>query len=109
MKLLLKIPKKNKSECYLELLGPLNSSRVELLDQKRLVHQLTSLDRRVRSGRDIVDNFGSGGHDDLSNVVALVVTVASVRKRVVRIRSLSSGSDYRDDEELPTRGWKRFA
>jgi len=64
---------KSKSELYLEFLGPLNSSRVELLDNKRLISQLCSLDRRVRSGRDIVDNFH--GHDDVANAAALACSI----------------------------------
>lgn len=58
------------SELYLELLPLLTSGRVELLDSKRLLSQLGSLERRVRQGgKDAVDH-PPGGHDDLANAVA---------------------------------------
>jgi hypothetical protein len=44
---------KTRSELYLELLGPLNSGQVDLLDHPRLVAQLCTLERRTsRAGRD---------------------------------------------------------
>jgi len=59
-----------KSELYAELLPLINSGKLELLDDKRLVAQLTSLERRTsRAGKDSIDH-GPGGHDDLANVVA---------------------------------------
>jgi len=62
---------KSKSELYLEFAGLLNQNRVELLDNKKSLIQLRSLERKTRSGgRDSIDNFYSGGHDDLSNVIA---------------------------------------
>lgn len=58
------------SELYLELLPLLTSGRVELLDNKRLLSQLGSLERIVRQGgRDQVTH-PPGGHDDLANAVA---------------------------------------
>jgi hypothetical protein len=48
---------KSKSDLYCALLPLLNSRRVELLDNKRLVAQLCSLERRVaRGGRDSIDH-----------------------------------------------------
>ena len=59
-----------KSELYLELLPAINSGKVELLDNTRLLAQLRSLERRTsRIGRDTVDH-GPGGHDDLANAAA---------------------------------------
>jgi len=61
---------RSKSEIYLELLPPLNSGRIELLDHDRLVQQLVRLERRTsRSGKDSVDH-APGGHDDLINAAA---------------------------------------
>jgi hypothetical protein len=66
-----------KSELYGELLPLINSRRVALLDNGRLVSQLTALERRTsRAGRDSIDH-PPGAHDDLANVVAGAVTMAS--------------------------------
>ena len=63
---------KTKSEFYLNLLPLLNNDRVELLDNARLKSQLGSLQRKTRSqGRDVIDNFLPGGHDDCANAVAM--------------------------------------
>lgn len=59
-----------RSELYLELLPALNSGRVRLLENKRLMFQLCGLERRAsRTGKDIV-NHAPGGHDDLINAAA---------------------------------------
>jgi hypothetical protein len=59
-----------RSELYLELLAPINSGSVELLDNARLIGQLAGLERRVgRSGKDAVDHR-PGSHDDLANAAA---------------------------------------
>ncbi len=60
----------SKSDLYRELLPALNSRRVELLDQPRLLAQLGGLERRTsRSGKDAIDH-APGGHDDLINAAA---------------------------------------
>jgi hypothetical protein len=59
-----------RSELYLALLPLINSERVELLDDERLVNQLTGLERRTsRGGRDSVDH-APGSHDDRANACA---------------------------------------
>jgi hypothetical protein len=59
-----------KSVLYQTLLPLINSARIELLDQPRLVNQLCGLERRTaRSGRDSIDH-APGGHDDVANAVA---------------------------------------
>jgi hypothetical protein len=64
------ISEKPKSALYGELLPLLNSGRVDLLDNQRLLNQLCSLERRTaRSGRDSIDH-PPGGHDDVANVCA---------------------------------------
>ena len=61
---------KAKSDLYQDLLALLNSRRVELLDDPRLVSQMVSLERRTaRSGRDSIDH-PPNAHDDLANAVA---------------------------------------
>jgi hypothetical protein len=59
-----------KSDLYKELLPVVNSRRVELLDDAKLVAQLVSLERRVgRGGRDSIDH-PPGMHDDVANAAA---------------------------------------
>ena len=61
---------KNKSDLYREFLPMLNSGKVNLLDNKRLVDQLTSLERHTtRIGKDSIDH-PPGQHDDIANAVA---------------------------------------
>jgi len=68
---------KSKSDLYCALLPLLNSGRVELLDNKRLVAQLCSLERRVaRGGRDSIDH-PQGMHDDVCNSMAGAVVLAA--------------------------------
>ena len=65
---------RSKSEIYRDVLPALNSSRVKLLDNARLVAQLVSLERRTaRGGRDSIDH-PPGAHDDLANAVSGAVT-----------------------------------
>jgi hypothetical protein len=58
---------KPKSDIYRDALPLINSGRVSLLDNQRLVAQLAGLERRTaRSGRDSIDH-APGGHDDIAN------------------------------------------
>ena len=67
----------NRSELYLATLPLLNSGRVSLLDNRRMVAQFVGLERRTsRAGKDSVDH-GQGGHDDVANAVAGVLTLAA--------------------------------
>ena len=70
------------SQIYLEFLPMLNSGQVELLDHKKMLIQLQSLERKTGKGRDSIDH-PPGGHDDLVNVVAgvSVLQVLSKKKR----------------------------
>jgi hypothetical protein len=59
-----------KSDLYLDLLAAINSRRVALLDNARLISQLVGLERRTaRSGRDSIDH-APGAKDDVVNAVA---------------------------------------
>jgi hypothetical protein len=52
----------------------LNSGKADLIDNKVMLNQLVSLERRVaRGGRDSIDH-PPGGHDDVANAVAGVIT-----------------------------------
>jgi hypothetical protein len=66
-----------KSDLYRDLLPLLNSRRIELVDNDRLVQQLVGLERRsARSGKDSIDH-GPGGHDDVCNAVAGLAAISS--------------------------------
>ena len=64
-----------KRELYIDLLPLINSRRIQLLDNGRLISQLVSLERQVvRGGRDSIDH-PRGQHDDLANAVAGLASV----------------------------------
>lgn len=61
---------RDRSAIYLDALPLFTSGRVRLLDNKRLVSQFASLERRTSAGgKDRVDH-GPGGHDDVCNSAA---------------------------------------
>lgn len=61
---------KPRSGLYGELLPLLNSERVELLEDARMIRQLCSLERRTtRSGKDSIDH-PPNGNDDVINAAA---------------------------------------
>jgi hypothetical protein len=61
---------KPKSAIYLELLGPLYSGQVELLDHPRLIHQLCAPERRTARNVKDSSEHPPNGHDDVINAVA---------------------------------------
>src|SRR5579863_7930270 len=66
-----------RSELYLAFLPLVNSGRLDLLDNTRMVAQFVALERRTgRSGKDSVDH-SPGAHDDLANAVAGVAQIAA--------------------------------
>jgi hypothetical protein len=73
--------KRNRSECYLELLPLLTAQRVELLDDARLIGQLTALERRAGRLRDIIDH-PPGQHDDVANAAAIALLAAQAEPLV---------------------------
>jgi hypothetical protein len=84
---------KSKSELYVDMLPWLNSRNVDLLDNDRLVQQLTGLERRTgRTGKDSIDH-GPGGRDDLANAVAGALAMLDRR----------SSSDFYRPLEYPKR------
>ena len=68
---------RNKSEIYRDFLPLLNSGRVVLPRNDRLIRQLTSLERTTArgSGRDNIDH-PAGQHDDVANAVAGAAVLA---------------------------------
>jgi hypothetical protein len=68
-----------------DLLPLINSRRIELVDDARLLNQLCALERRTaRGGRDSIDH-PPGGRDDVVNTVA---GLASINNR------LDSGNSF---------------
>ncbi len=63
---------KDRSAIYTDFLPQLTSGRTRLLDDARILNQLTSLERRTGAGRDKIDH-APGAHDDCANVVAGVL------------------------------------
>jgi hypothetical protein len=75
----------NRSELSLETLPLLNSKRVRLLDNARLVNQIAGLVRKTsRGGRDIVDH-SPNGRDDLCNAAAGVFAVGAMPTNSVSV------------------------
>ena len=72
----------NKSQLYLELLPRICSKEIELLDNERLIVQLSNLERRCRSGGNDIIDHPTGGHDDLANVVAGISKICG-RPRII--------------------------
>jgi hypothetical protein len=74
-----------KSELLLNFVPELNSGRVRLLDNARLVSQLVGLERRVTSaGRETVDH-AAGRHDDVANAAAgCIALLARQRRRLAK-------------------------
>jgi hypothetical protein len=67
---------RNRSEIFLEFLPILTASACVLLDQPRLIGQISQLERRTgRGGRDSIDHM-RGAHDDLAVVAAAALVAA---------------------------------
>jgi hypothetical protein len=74
-----------KGGLYLGLLPLLNSGKVRLLNNKRLVSQLLGLERNTaRGGKDSIDH-ARGGHDDVANAAAGALVLALVKKGFMRV------------------------
>ncbi len=81
---------KAKSDLYRDLLPLINSGRIELLDDARLVNETCGLERKTaRSGKDSIDH-APGQHDDVVNAVALALTQVTVNAAPVGICALLS-------------------
>ena len=94
---------KPKSDLYTDLLPLLNSRRIELLDNQRLLAQLVGLERRTaRGGRDTIDH-APGAHDDLANCVAGVAALC-VNQPSINYKAWNDDSSSED----PNDGWRRL-
>jgi hypothetical protein len=68
---------KTRSEIYAEILPHFMTRSLELLDNRKLVAQFASLERRTaRAGRDSIDH-PVGSHDDCSNAAAGCLVLAA--------------------------------
>jgi len=71
---------RNRSELYLHLLPLLTAGTAVLLDQPRLVGQISQLERRTgRGGRDGIDHM-RGAHDDLAVAAAGALVLANEQR-----------------------------
>jgi hypothetical protein len=76
---------RDRSMIYQDVLPLFTSGRVRLLDNRKLVSQFASLERRTSSmGRDRIDH-GPGGHDDLCNSAAGAMMAASAADKRPRL------------------------
>jgi hypothetical protein len=74
-----------KSAIYVNFLPLINSGRVRLLGNQRLVGQFLNLERTTsRAGRDSIDH-APGGHDDVANAVAGALLAATAKKPTMQI------------------------
>lgn len=75
----------SKSDLYMELAPMVTSGQVALLDNKKMVVQLATLERRPsRTGKDLIDH-APGGHDDVINAAAGAIVTAGKRgRRMIR-------------------------
>jgi hypothetical protein len=86
---------KPKSDLYRDLLTLINSRKIDLLDDARLLTQLVGLERRTArgTGRDVIDH-APGAHDDVANALA---GLAATAKRSSYPSDLSWVSDSPPD------------
>jgi hypothetical protein len=72
-----------KSDIYRDVLPLLNSRKVQLLDDRRLISQLHGLERRTaRGGKDSIDH-APGAKDDVANSVAGALLLAVAVKPMI--------------------------
>ena len=97
---------KPKSDLYQDMLALFNSRRIELLDNPRLISQLTALERRTaRGGRDSIDH-APGAHDDLANAVAGVASGCLINP-VSEYRRFLHAACGDDDDPCGRKAWQR--
>jgi hypothetical protein len=99
---------KSKSELYIDLLPLVNSGRILLLDNARMLDQLCALERRTaRSGRDSIDH-PPHGHDDLINAVAGIASgfiTTPIFDLSLMLDGVDEGGDNGPDGARSSRAW----
>ena len=92
---------KPKSDIYRDFLPLVNSGRVRLLDDDKLLAQVVGLERRVsRGGRDLIDH-PPGAHDDLANAAAGALSIMSDPVAEYTYGMMNNVSDRADDRWTP--------
>jgi hypothetical protein len=82
-----------------------NSGKVDLIDNAKMINQLVSLERRTtRGGRDLVDH-PLGQHDDLADSCAGAAVLAASTSSYASDLLCGSGDDDRDSA---MRQYQRF-
>jgi hypothetical protein len=95
-----------KSDLYRDLLPLINSRRIELLDNPKLIAQLVNLERRVpRGGKDSIDH-PPGAHDDLANAIAGLAAINSQFGSFDTSYTWFNGRN--ENEEDPNEAWQRM-
>lgn len=70
------IARKSRSDIYVDVLPLINSTSINLLDDKKLIAQLCTLERKTSTrGKDVIDH-PPGGHDDLANAACGAIDLA---------------------------------
>jgi hypothetical protein len=83
---------RDRSAIYEDLIPGLTSGKVRLLDNKRLVSQLASLERRVSSlGKTRIDHGPSGADDVANSCAGAVVLAVAGKKSIVFTDELLAG------------------
>ncbi len=76
---------RNRSEIYLDALPLFTSGCARILDNKRLINQFSTLERKTSSvGKDRV-NHPIAAHDDCANASALAMVLATIKKQQSRM------------------------
>jgi hypothetical protein len=90
------------------LLPLLNSERIELPDNARMVSQLSNLERRTaRGGKDSIDH-PQGQHDDLANVVAGLASLTTAASDGASIELLQRCNGTFDEEAAAQRALQQL-
>ena len=98
---------KSKSDLYVDLLPLINSARIQLLNQPKMLGQLLALERKTaRSGRDTIDHPEGPHHDDLINCVAGVASLATAKQIDVSLSWVDGNSATESDREEEARRWR---
>jgi hypothetical protein len=83
---------KPRSELYVEFLPYVNSGRVDLLDNQRMVGQFVGLERRTsRAGKDSIDHGPSARADVANSVAGCVVLTGGIQRMFISDAALRAG------------------
>jgi hypothetical protein len=73
---------RDRSQIYIDSLPLFTAGRVKLVDNRKLITQLSQLERKATSGRDRISHpERSGHHDDISNAVCGSLLMATAKRR----------------------------